>query len=386
MAGSDVLSPGTTLGAYKIESLLGSGGMADVYRATDTRLGRIVALKVLPPEFGRDQNLRARFEREVKQCAALSHRNIVTLFEVGTDGHYHFYTMQLLPGGDLAKRIRQGMDTATACKILREVSSAFSHAHRQGLVHRDVKPENIVFDENDQPVLTDFGIAKAVNSATKMTKTGMSVGTPCYISPEQARGKHVDGRSDLYSLGIIFYEMLTGDVPYKADDALATIVKHMTEPLPKLPAQFMPFQPLLEKLLAKDPAKRFADADELIRALDAVDTGAPPPRHRAGSTPPAGEDAATMLKFPSHPRAPAVDDDERTVMAPPKTAQSRPRSVSGGGSINVPRRKPVEVDRSSRKRKKSGKGGGTPPWMINAIFFFLVISLLGGLAAFYLMA
>src|SRR5690349_9534634 len=186
--------------------------------------------------------------------------------------------MRLLTGGDLRGRIKQGLSATEALAILRELADAFAHAHARGFVHRDVKPENIMFDEQGFPVLTDFGIAKALDAATSMTRTGMTMGTPRYLSPEQAGGKGVDARADLYSLGVVLYEMLTGRPPYDAEDSMAVIFKHVTEPVPTLPPDFVRIQPLLEKLMAKDPNQRFASADELLRAIDALGHASRDPR------------------------------------------------------------------------------------------------------------
>ena len=189
------LQDGTRLGHYRILSLLGRGGMADVYRAEDERLGREVALKAVPPEFARDPERIERFEREVRAAARLSHPNIVTVHEFGRGEGHHFYTMALMPGGDLKARIRanpEGMPPAEARAVTVAVARALDYAHQQGLVHRDVKPENILFWQDGTPQLTDFGIARAMESGTRMTATGMSIGSPHYMSPEQARGLEGD--------------------------------------------------------------------------------------------------------------------------------------------------------------------------------------------------
>ena len=218
------LEIGTNLGHYRILALLGRGGMADVYRAQDERLGREVALKALPPEFARDPERIERFEREVRAAAGLTHPNIVTVYEFGRGEGLHFYTMALMLGGDLKLRIRAhpgGIAPSEARAVAAAMARALDYAHQRGFVHRDVKPENILFGEDGTPQLTDFGIARAMASGTRMTATGMSIGSPPYMSPEHARSLRVDGRSDLYSLGVVLYEMLTGRVPFEGVDTLA---------------------------------------------------------------------------------------------------------------------------------------------------------------------
>ncbi len=263
-----MLAAGTVLGKYKLLRLLGRGGMADVYEAEDQMLGRHVALKVLPPEFGRDTTAVARFEKEVRAAAVLNHSGIVTVYDVAQADGVHFYAMRLLGGGDLRNRIDHGLTDIEALTILRALADAFSHAHAAGFVHRDVKPENILFDEQGRAVLTDFGIAKAISSSSKMTATGVSIGTPRYISPEQARGKPVDARADLYSLGVILFEMLTGKLPFEAEDSLALIFKHVTEPVPPLPESLQRYQPLIDTLMAKEVDQRPASAAELVAMIN----------------------------------------------------------------------------------------------------------------------
>ncbi|MFA5938181.1 MAG: serine/threonine-protein kinase [Sinimarinibacterium sp.] len=271
-----VLADGTLLGKYKIVRLLGATDMADVYEAEDSLLGRRVALKVLPAEFGRDEQAVARFEKEVRAAAALNHANIVTIFEVDRADDIHFCAMRLLRGGNLRARIDKGLPEAQALAITREIAQALVHAHASGFVHRDLKPENILFDDQGRAILTDFGIAKAISSQSKMTATGVSIGTPRYISPEQARGQTVDGRTDLYSLGAILYEMLTGQAPFDADDSLALIFKHVTEPVPRLPEELARYQALIDSLLAKEPERRPENAAALVAMLNAL----PPPAQR----------------------------------------------------------------------------------------------------------
>ena len=270
------LEAGTRLGHYRIIALLGRGGMADVYRAEDERLGREVALKALPPEFARDPERIERFEREVRAAAKLTHPNIVTVYEYGVGEEHPFYTMALLPGGDLKVRIRahpDGMPPSEALKVTAAMARALEYAHGQGFVHRDIKPENILFTADGTPQLTDFGIARAMSEGTRMTATGMSIGSPHYMSPEQARGQAVDGRSDLYSLGVVLYEMLTGRVPFDASDTFAVGLSHINDPVPALPGRLSAWQPVVERLLAKSPEDRHGSAGELAEVLS---SDAPP--------------------------------------------------------------------------------------------------------------
>jgi serine/threonine protein kinase len=241
--------------------------MADVYQAEDTVMGRQVAMKVLPPEFARDPERVARFEKEVRNLAALDHPNIVTIYDVGHDNGCHYYTMALLTGGDLKQRIHQGLSPAKSLEIVKKMAQALGYAHQKGMIHRDIKPENIMFDDKGRSYLTDLGIARSIGSGTRMTKTGMSIGTPHYMSPEQARGQSVDGRSDLYSLGVVFYEMLTGKVPYDAEETFAVGLMHINDPVPELPVSMASFQCFIDRLLAKNPNDRFPDALQLMNEI-----------------------------------------------------------------------------------------------------------------------
>ena len=305
------LQIGTRLGHYRIITLLGRGGMADVYRAEDERLGREVALKAVPPEFARDPERIERFEREVRAAAKLNHPNIVTVYEFGQGEGQHFYTMALMTGGDLKARIRthpEGMAPQEARRVASAVAQALDYAHRYGLVHRDVKPENILFDEDGRPQLTDFGIARAMESGTRMTATGMSIGSPHYMSPEQAQGLQVDGRGDLYSLGVVLYEMLTGRLPFEAGNTLAVALAHLNEPAPELPAALAAWKPLLDRLLAKSPEDRYASAWELASVLagetlpPASATRVVPVRRQVGPTRRAGASGTRLLEVAKPPR------------------------------------------------------------------------------------
>jgi len=254
--------------------MLGRGGMADVYEAIQENLDRKVAIKVIIPELFRDTSFTARFVKEAQTAAKLTHPNVLHIYDVGATPSCNYIVMECLFESlkERLKRERQ-LPREVVLGVMRQMGQALDYAHRKGIVHRDVKPDNILFREDGTPVLTDFGIAKAVDSTTKLTRTGMSVGTPHYMSPEQIQGLEVDGRADFYSLGIVFYEMLTGGVPYEATDPIAICMKHVHEPIPVLPPQLSCYQPTLERLLAKEPGKRMASGDELLRWLNEL-TGA----------------------------------------------------------------------------------------------------------------
>jgi tetratricopeptide (TPR) repeat protein len=257
---------------YQILRELGRGGMASVYLAIQQSMEREVALKIMLPQLSAaDPSFSERFVREAKIIAKLSHPHINAVHDVGVAGVFHFFSMEYITGGDLKSRIRQGMAPRAALAIVRQVASALAFAHSKGYVHRDVKPENVLFRENGTAVLTDFGIAKANDPAHNMTATGTVIGTPHYMSPEQAMGRDIDLRSDTYSLGAMLYEMLTGKVPYSGDSAVAIGIKHLTGAIPDLPPALTAYQPLLNRFLAKSPEHRFQNGEEIIAAIDALE-------------------------------------------------------------------------------------------------------------------
>lgn len=252
---------------YKIIKTLGVGGQATVYLAIQKGFDREVALKVMSPALAADPTFGDRFLREAKIVSKLSHSRIVTVYDVGEAGSFYYLSMEYMRGEELKNRIANGLKAKEALIIVAKLGQALHFAHKKGYVHRDVKSENILFNDDDQPVLTDFGIAKASNSSTQMTQTGKLIGTPEYMSPEQCRGRKLDGRSDLYSLGIILFEMLTRDVPYRGDDSVSVCLQHVTKPVPKLPARLNHLQWLIDSLLAKKTSGRFQTGQELAIAI-----------------------------------------------------------------------------------------------------------------------
>ena len=260
---------------YDIEGEIGEGAMASVYLATQRSLERKVALKVMAAALAADPSFCERFLREGKTLARLSHPHTVTIHDIGNVGELYYMAMEYLPNGTLKERIAAGLTPEQGLAYVRQIASALGYAHAQGLVHRDVKPANILFRADGTAVLSDFGIAKSLDDRTQFTQAGFAVGTPSYMSPEQARGQEIDGRADLYALGVVLYEILVGKLPYNGTDALSTALAHLTEPLPELPVHHGRYQDVLRKLLAKDPAERFPDAAALLRALDQLPADSP---------------------------------------------------------------------------------------------------------------
>ena len=258
-----ILIPG-----YDIDGEIGEGAMASVYLATQRSLERKVALKVMAAALAADPSFCERFLREGKTLARLSHPHTVTIHDIGHVGELYYMAMEFLPNGTLKERIAAGLTPEQGLIYIRQIASALGYAHGLGLVHRDVKPANILFRADGTAVLSDFGIAKSMDDRTQFTQAGFAVGTPSYMSPEQARGQDIDGRADLYALGVVLYEILVGKLPYTGNDALSTALAHLTEPLPELPVHHGRYQEVLRKLLAKDPADRFPDAAALLQALD----------------------------------------------------------------------------------------------------------------------
>ncbi len=259
---------------HRIIRELGRGGMASVYLAMQESMEREVALKVMSPALGAtDASFSERFVREAKIVAKLSHPNVIAVYDVGIAGPYHYFSMEYHTGGDLKSRIHEGMMPKMALSITRQIASALAFAHSKGYVHRDVKPENVIFRHDGTALLTDFGIAKADDKANRMTATGTVIGTPHYMSPEQAQGLELDHRADIYSLGVMFYEMLTGSVPYAGTSALSIGIKHLKEPVPQFPPPLHVYQPLLDMFLAKNPEERFQSGEDVIAAIDAMSSG-----------------------------------------------------------------------------------------------------------------
>ncbi|MEM1090431.1 MAG: serine/threonine-protein kinase [Pseudomonadota bacterium] len=252
---------------FELIEELGRGGMARVYLANQLQPKRKVAIKIVAPTTGQDDAFMESLKLEGDMAAQCSHANIVTVYACGVVDHHYYLAMELLSGGDLTERIKRGIDAEEALSILKDMAGALDHAHSIKLLHRDIKPENIMFHESGKAVLVDFGIAKEQDTESNFTKAGAVVGTPHYMSPERATGKPIDFRSDLYALGVVFYEMLTGNKLYEGADTFAISYAHVYEPIPMLPEPYVKYQPLLNRLVAKEPESRFQSAGELLAAL-----------------------------------------------------------------------------------------------------------------------
>lgn len=269
------------IGRYEIEKELGRGGMATVYQAHDPHFKREVAVKVLPSQLTHDPTFRARFAREAQTIAALEHPAIVPVYDYGEENEQPYLVMRLMSGGSLADQIKQGsLPMPEAAQIVNRLARALDYAHSQGVIHRDLKPGNILFDKQHNPYLADFGIAKLMEATTSFTGSAV-VGTPAYMSPEQVKGgQKIDGRSDVYSLGIILYEMLTGRAPYQADTPIQVLMKHVLDPVPAIhdikPDLPATVDSVVSRALAKDVTDRFSTAGELATAFSTT-AGLNPP-------------------------------------------------------------------------------------------------------------
>jgi len=331
-----MISDGSNLGPFRILGPLGRGGMASVYKAFEPGLERSVAVKVLPPEYLHDPTFAERFRREAQVIARLEHPHIIPIYAYGIDQGMPWMSMRLLSGGSLSSRLKSGgrLPHARSLEILRGVASALDYAHAAGVIHRDVKPQNILIDEHEHVYLADFGIAKMVEGAPGLTQTGMITGTPQYMAPEQALGSALDHRADIYSLGVVAYECLTGRVPFTADTPLAVLMKHVRDPIPLPPVSEVP-EPLarvLLKALAKAPGDRWPTARAFIDGLQhAVETA--------------------TIRTPTTLVAPTV-----VSRAPP--APGRPTSGRGGaaGAVRV-------------------RSGSSPaPWIVGAVLGAAVLA------------
>ncbi len=326
---------GKTLGQYQIIQELGRGGMAVVYKAYQPSLTRYVAVKVLPPQLSFDEDFVERFVREARGAAMLHHPNIITIHDVSEQDGVHYFVMEYLTGKTLDAVLGgQPMPLPRISRIFDQVADALEHAHSQGLIHRDIKPSNICVDEtrNDHVVLMDFGLVRA-GQDSKLTRTGMIVGTPEYMSPEQAQGEEVDYRTDLYSLGVVLYRMLTGTAPFVRSSPAAVLLAHVAyEPPPVSqvnPSVPKPVEVVVLKAMSKDRNQRYQSAGQLAHDLRVAITGQMPEgltlpiptAHAAAPSPTLVATPTTASLTPARPQPAAAPD---YTLAAPKTASMTP--------------------------------------------------------------
>src|SRR5438552_7013430 len=314
---------------YEILDELGRGGMAIVFKAREKQLEREVAIKVLPFSLAFDKEFVERFQREARTSAKLEHPGIIPIYRVGKSGRVIYFVMKFLRGKPLASVLgaRGSLPPGEIRQVLVQVARALAYAHKSGIVHRDIKPDNIMFDEHGQAVVTDFGIAKAA-SGGKLTGTGMSIGTPHYMSPEQARAQSLDGRSDLYSLGVVAFQCLVGHVPFDGEDSFSIGYKHIMEEIPTPPLETYDQRTLFEitkRMMAQSPDDRFQTSDDLVQALEA-----------GGGFAAVGLAGAATKAIPSLARArPAAAPTTPLPRVPGKPAEHHKRSVGAGIALWV---------------------------------------------------
>jgi serine/threonine protein kinase len=325
---------GKNIGQYQISEQIGQGGMATVYKAYQPSINRYVAIKILPSQYAQDPNFVKRFEQEARAIAALEHPHILPVYDFGTQEGLTYMIMRYIKSGTLSNLMGQALPYERVVRMIGDVANALDYAHKQGVVHRDIKPTNILIDNNGEALLTDFGIAKLMTSteATQLTGAGNVLGTPAYMSPEQAKGGRIDGRTDVYALGVVLYELLTGQQPYQAETPVAVVLKHVSEPLtlpriinPNIPD---PLEQVVVKAMAKAPEQRYQTAGEMQRALQQA------------------------LRD--------IESGSRTVNMPSATSQPQTQNITGAAPVAP---------------KTGGKIG---PWLIGGAAIIALLCLLGG--------
>jgi hypothetical protein len=333
------LATGSIIAGYRIDELISRGGMGVVYRATNPALGRVYALKVIAPELARDEMFRERFKREIRLAASLNHPNIVGIHHAGEHEGILYLAMDLVQGSNLTELIQRSgkLDPDRAVGILEQIASALDAAHEKGLVHRDVKPANVLVGVErgqEHAYLTDFGLAKRFDVPTALTVSGTVVGTVDYMPPEQITGHRADARSDIYAVGCVFFQMLTGKVPYAREHSVATLFAHVNDPPPALEGPVAgshpTFGPVIAKAMAKDPADRYFSAGDLARdaaaALEGTRYAGPPTIVGTGDARPLPPSSA-----PSHAEAPG----DETFVGAPSSAED-PLATRAGVAAQTP--------------------------------------------------
>ncbi len=346
------LPTGSLVAGCRIEAIVGRGGMGVVYRATQLSLERQVALKAIAPEFAGDVTFRERFKRESRIAASIEHPNVIPVYEAGEGDGVLYLIMRYVEGTDLRALIdgrKGGLEPERATRLVGQVAAALSAAHRRDLIHRDVKPANVLIDpaeEREHAYLTDFGIARHSAATSGLTHTGAVIGTIDYLAPERIQGDGGDGRADVYALGCVLFEALTGAAPYERDNDVAKMYAHMSAPVPsarehrpELPAEL---DELAQRAMAKDPGDRFASAAEMEEAL--ADTM--PTRPRTGSTPPPGAGALAPTE---------VTGREETAGEPVPSTEQPPAQTPAAGPLAPTERAPAGEPLAPTERAPAGE-------------------------------
>jgi predicted Ser/Thr protein kinase len=338
------LERGSVIGGYRVEELISRGGMGVVYRVTNVALGLIYALKILAPELAEDEGFRERFKRETRIAASISHPNVVPIHYAGVQDGLLFFVMDFISGTDLCEVLHRSgrLEPSRAVELLTQLASALDAAHARGLVHRDVKPANVLITVKhgeEHAYLTDFGVAKRFDTVAGLTAHGAVLGTVDYMSPEQITGTHTDAHTDIYALGCVFFEMLTGKVPYDRKNSVAKLFAHVHEPPPRIEEAMADLYPafgsVLDKAMAKQPADRYASAGDFARdateALHGMRYSGPPTSVATGEATPLKLGAAAATVAPAAPQALADAADAAPAPAAPQGLAAAPAPQHDAG-------------------------------------------------------
>jgi len=368
---------GKQFGPYQIVAPLGEGGMAVVYKAYQPSMERYVALKVLPRQMAETAEFIERFKREAHLLAQLQHPHILPVFDYGQSEGYAYIVMPFVQSGTLADLLKtRRMSLPEICRTMTQIGEALGYAHAHGMIHRDVKPSNVLIDESGNCLLTDFGLARMTEGTAHLTSSGAVMGTPAYMSPEQGMGAKLDGRSDIYSLGIILYEMVTGQVPYSAETPIAVVFKHIQNPLPsarKLVSDLpQDLEMVLLKSLAKDPADRYQSAEDFVRAIQMAIPAHTPAENPTSAALPTTKVAAPVRKPQpaSSPTTPVPPVRRPVPSAPPPVSYTPPTTPP------QPIYKPVSQPSIPAQKKRK------LPWVLVGIGLIVICCI--GIALLYI--